>query len=112
MTPWTIQSKDVWSRGDSLGSRCSSLVVVPGCLIAVAGCGAWAFSGCGSRGGSLVVVHGHLIVVAGCRAWLFSGCGARASHCVAGCGAGLQGLGSVVVVHGFSCSAAYGILPD
>ena len=54
-------------------------------------------------------------------------CGARASHCggFSSCGAralgmrasvvvarGLQSTGSVVVVHGLSCSAAGGIFPD
>ena len=58
-------------------------------------CCAQAFSSCGERGLPFIVVHRLLIVVASLVA----------QH-------GLYSAGSVVVVHGLSCSAACGIFPD
>ena len=69
-------------------------------------CCVWAFSSCGERGLLFVEVHGLLIVG---LLLLFSSCGARASVVVVH---RLQSEGSVVVVHGFSCSVACGIFPD
>ena len=59
-------------------------------------CCARAFSSCGELGAALF-------------------CGARASHCggFSRCGAQALGrAGSVVVMHGLSCSAACGFFPD
>ena len=70
-------------------------------------CCARAFSSCSEQGLLFVVVRGLLIVVASrCRARPL---GARASVVVA---CGLSSCGSVVVVHGLSCSVACGIFAD
>ena len=58
-------------------------------------CCARAFSSCGERGPLFVEVRGFLIAAVSLVA----------EH-------GLQSAGSVIVAHGLSCSAAYGIFPD
>ena len=58
-------------------------------------CYTQAFSSCGEQGLLFAAVHGLLIAVASLVA----------EH-------GLQARRSVVVAHGFSCSATCGILPD
>ena len=94
-------------------------------------CCMWAFSSCGEWGLLIVAVHGLLIakaslccraqtvgvqasVVAACR---LGSCGTCALERTgfSGCGVWAQELwlaGSVVVVHGLSCSAACGIFLD
>ena len=65
-----------------------------------------------SGGGGLlfVAVRGLLLLRStGSRCAGFSSCGSRASVVVA---CGLYSAGSVVVVHGLSCSTACGIFPD
>ena len=85
----------------------------------------WAFSSCGEWGLVCVEVLGLLIAVSsrsaaralGAQASVvvargLSICGSWAvEHRLSSCGMGLV-AGSLVVVHGLSCSAACGIFPD